>query len=103
MSDESTGAIDQLHRLLEQQLVLVHQGHLAAAESLCEQTGRLVTTVVATGLLAGPGGDERRRCLLRRYQELSLMLTAQRQETYASLRAIRRGTRTLRVYRRSAP
>ena len=115
MSDESTGeqsgipavaewgAIDRLHELLEKQLALVHQGHLAAAESLCEQTGRLVTMIVTAGLLAGPDGDERRRSLLRLYQELSLILTAQRQETHASLHAIRRGARTLRVYRTSAP
>jgi hypothetical protein len=115
MSDESTGeqsgmptvaesgAVDRLHELLEKQLALAHQGHLAAAESLCEQTGKLVTVIVTAGLLAGPDGDERRCSLLRLYQELSLMLTAQRQETCASLHAIRQGTRTLRVYRRSVP
>jgi hypothetical protein len=103
MSGGSTGVLDQLQWLLEQQLALVHQGHLAAAEGLCEETGRLVTTVVATGLLAGPDGDERRRSLLRRYQELSLMLTAQRQETGASLDAIRRGRQMLRVYRENVP
>ena len=103
MSDDSTGAVDQLYRLLEQQLALVHQGHLAAAESVCEQTGKLVTLIVTAGLLAGPDGNERRRSLLRRYQELSLMLTAQRQETGASLHAIRRGRRMSRVYRQNAP
>jgi hypothetical protein len=98
-----SGAIDQLHELLEKQLELVHQGHLAAAESLCEQTGRLVTTIVTADMLAGPGGDDRRRSLLRIYQELSLMLTAQRQETCAALHTIRRGRRMLRVYRENAP
>jgi hypothetical protein len=103
MSDESPDAIDQLHRLLEQQLVLVHQGHLAAAEGLCERAGKLVTTILTAGLLAGPDGDEQRRSLLRRYQELSLTLTAQRQETGASLHAIRQGRRMARVYRQNAP
>ena len=103
MNDEATSAIGQLRRLLERQLELVHQGHLAAAESLCEQTGRLVTMVGAEDVLAGPDGDDRRRSLLRLYQELSLMLTAQRQETCAALHTIRRGRRMLRVYRKNTP
>lgn len=98
-----SGAVDQLHRLLEQQLELVHKGHLAVAENLCEQTGRLVARIVTAGLLAGPEGDERRRALLRLYQQLSLMLTAQREETCASLHTIRRGRQMLRVYRENAP
>lgn len=115
MSSEGTGeqsrtapvegpeAIDQLRALLEQQLALVHQGHMAAAENLCEQTGRLVTAIVTADMLAGPGGDDQRRSLLRLYQELSLMLTAQRQEVCASLHAVRRGRRMLRVYRKNVP
>jgi hypothetical protein len=90
--------LDRLHGLLEEQLELVHQGRLAAAESLCEQTGQLVQTVVAAGTLAGPGSNERRRSVLQLYQELCLMLTAQREEVVASLYAVRRGRRVLRTY-----
>jgi hypothetical protein len=89
-------ALDQLHGLLEKQLELVHQGRLAAAESLCEQTGQLVQTIVARGTLT-EGGD-RRRSVLQLYQELCLALTAQREEVAASLHAVRRGRRMLRTY-----
>jgi len=94
--------LDQLRRLLEEQLDLVHQGRLAAAENLCEQTGPLVQTVVTAGILAGPGGNDRRQSLLHLYQELCLVLTAQRQEVSASLHTIRRGRRMLRTYGRNA-
>jgi len=111
MSDECTGeqpkmpaqaeaeiALDRLHELLEEQLELVHQGRLAAAESLCEQTGHLVHAVVAAGTLAGPAGSDPRQSLLHIYQQLCLALTAQREEVSASLRNVRGGKRMLRVY-----
>jgi hypothetical protein len=90
--------LDELQGLLQEQLKLVHQGRLAAAEGLCEQAGRLVQAAVAAEMLAGPGGDDRRRSLLRLYQELCLTLTAQRQEVSASLRTVRRGRQMLRTY-----
>jgi len=111
MSDEHTGeqanvpaqteaeaALDQLYELLEEQLELVHQGRLADAEGLCEQTGRLVHTVVAAGLLAEPAGDDPREFLMQLYQQLCLAVTAQKEEASASLRSVRRGKRMLRAY-----
>lgn len=95
---EAGGTLDQLHRLLKKQLELVHQGRLAAAENLCEQTGPLVQTVVTAGMLAGPGGNAPRQSLLHLYQEICLVLTAQREEVSASLHTIRRGRRMLRTY-----
>ena len=76
----------------------MHEGRLAAAENLCEQTGPLVQAVMAAGMLAGPAGNQRRQTLLHLYQELCLILTTQREEVSASLGAIRRGRRLLRTY-----
>jgi hypothetical protein len=93
--------LERLHRLLEEQLELARQGRLAAVESLCEQTGPLVQTVVAAGTLDGPDAGERRQALLHLYQELCLTLTAQREEVSAALRVVSQGRRTLRTYRNS--
>lgn len=114
MSDEQTGEqpnvparaeaetpLDRLYELLEEQLELVHQGRLADAEGMCEQTGRLVHTVVAAGMLAGPAGDDPRQFLMQLYQQLCLAVTAQSEEASASLRTIRRGKRTIAAYRRN--
>ncbi len=95
---EAQAALDRLYGLLEKQLELVHQGRLADAEGMCEQTGRLVHMVVAAGLLTGPTGDDPRECLMQLYQQLCLALTAQSEETSASLRSIRGGKRMLRAY-----
>ncbi len=95
---EADTALDRLYDLLEEQLELVHQGRLADAEGMCEQTGRLVHTVVAAGLLAGPGGDDPRESLTQLYQQLCLAVTAQSEETSASLRSVRGGKRILRAY-----
>lgn len=98
---DAGAAVDQLQRLLLEQLDLVHQGHVAAAEALCRRTGALVQTIVATGVLTGPGGDAARQPLLGRYRELCLALTAQRDEAAASLGTLRRGRRLLKTYRRN--
>ncbi len=111
MSDECTGEqpngaatadakamLDKLHELLEEQLKLVHQGRLAAAEGLCEHTGHLVRAILASGTLSELGGNDPRQCLLQLYQELCLTLTAQREETSTSLQAVRRGRQMLRTY-----
>ena len=95
---EAEESLDRLYELLEEQLELVHQGRLADAESMCEQTGRLVHTVVAAGLLADPGGGDPRESLLQLYQQLCLAVTAQSEETSASLRGVRTGKRVLRAY-----
>jgi hypothetical protein len=115
MSDERAGqsqiqaaltgpeaVLDQLHALLEEQLELAQQGRLVEAETLCEQTDRLVATVAAAGLLAGPDGEDRRQRLLVLYRQICLTLAAQRDEVSHSLRAIHRGRRLRKTYARHA-
>ncbi len=95
---DAKAMLDKLHALLEEQLKLVHQGHLAAAESMCEQTGHLVRAILASGSLSELGGNDPRQSLVQLYQELCLTLTAQREETSTSLQAVRRGRQMLRTY-----
>ncbi len=99
-------ALDRLRRLLQRQLELVHQGSLAAAVELFDQTDRCVREIaVARGLGTAGGTDpasvslsESWLRLERLYQDLSLALAAQRTEVSAALNAIRQGKKVLKTY-----
>jgi hypothetical protein len=85
----------RLQELLRRQLELVHQGRLAAARELFEQTDRCVQEIArAAGPTPSGQGVE------RLYRELSLALAAQRAEVSAALQTIRRGKRALSAYSR---
>lgn len=90
--------LDRLHGLLARQLELIRQGNVIAAETLCEQTDPLVRAIAASDAPRGADGEDRRRSLEQLYRELCLTLTAQREETSSSLKAVRRGKRMLRTY-----
>jgi hypothetical protein len=96
-------AFDQLRTLLERQLDLVRQGHLAEAGALCEKAGPLVGAIASAELVAGSVGEDRRRSLLLLYRRICLTLAAQRDEVADSLRTIHRGRRLLKTYAKRAP
>jgi len=54
---------DRLQGLLEKQLALVHQGSLAAAEELCNQTNQCVSVILSDSEGSGPrmGGSSNAR------------------------------------------
>lgn len=98
--------LDRLRRLLQRQLELVHQSNLAAAVELFDQTDRCVREIAIT---RGPGtagateqasarSDESWLRLERLYQELSVALTAQRNEVSAALSTIQQSKKVLKTY-----
>jgi hypothetical protein len=98
--------LDRLRRLLRRQLELVHQGNLAAAVELFDQTDQCVREIALT---RGPGtagateqasarSNETWLGIERLYQELSVALTAQRNEVSVALSTIRRGKKMLKTY-----
>ncbi len=90
--------LDRLHELLQRQLALVQQGHLAAAVELFEETDQCVRHIAGARGLDVQAATEQWQGLERIYQELSLVLTAQRAEVSAALDATQRGRSTLQVY-----
>ncbi len=99
--EEGTGVaamLDRLHGLLQRQLALVQQGHLAAAVALFDETDQCVWQIAETRGLDVQGGTKQWQGIERVYQELSLVLAAQRTEVAAALGAIQRGRSTLRIY-----
>ncbi len=98
--------LDRLRRLLQRQLELVHQGNLAAAVELFEQTDQCVREVA---LARGPGAagtaeqtsarpNESWLGIERLYRELSVALTAQRNEVSAALNTIQQSKKVLKTY-----
>ena len=99
-------ALDRLRRLLQRQLELVHQGRLAAAVELFDQTDQCVREIT---MAWGPGqagatGQAAARLseswlgIERLYRDLSTALTAQRAEVSATLNTIRQSKQVLKTY-----
>ncbi len=99
--EDGTGVaalLDRLHGLLQRQLALVQQGHLAAAVELFDETDQCVRHIASTRGLDVQDATEQWQGIERAYQELSLVLAAQRTEVSAALDALQRGRSTLKVY-----
>ena len=105
-TDADGMTLDRLRRLLQRQLELVHQGNLAAAVELFEQTDQCVREVaLARGpVTAGAAEQASARSnemwlgIERLYQELSVALTAQRNEVSVALNTIRQSKKVLKTY-----
>jgi hypothetical protein len=90
--------VQELCHLLEQQITCVREGHLARIEALQERSDALVGRIgLAVGAEPQGMGADRER-VQKLYAELRLALMAQREETLAALRAVRRGKRMVRTY-----
>ena len=90
--------LDRLQELLRRQLELVHQGSLAAAVDLFEETDRCVRRIAGARGTAGQSAAPQWQRIERLYQELSLALTSKRTEVLTALNAVRRGRKMLSVY-----
>lgn len=115
---EAEAMLIRLQKLLERQLELVHRGDLAAAENLFEHTDACVRAIAESSVPDAPdenGGHRTsgrgpnahdaqstagRQYIERLYEQLSLALMAQREETADALATVRGGRRMLRTYAR---
>ncbi len=105
-TDGDGTVLDRLRRLLQRQLELVHQGNLAAAVELFDQTDQCVREVVMAQVPGTAGAteqvaarsDESWLGIERLYRELSVALTAQRNEVSAALSTIQQGKKVLKTY-----
>ncbi len=95
--------LDRLQDLLEQQLESLQQGCVAAALSLGEQADQCVQRIVDARSLQKPHSADQWQRLQQLYEKLRLALTAQREETFADLHAVRRGKRMLKTYGNHLP
>jgi hypothetical protein len=99
--NEKTHLLDELQNLLEKQIELTHQGnpdnrHL---EPLSKQADLLVEKIAQEGILELPEFKNRREHLQKLYQHLCLVITAQKTETVEELSRVRKGKKTVGIYR----
>jgi len=101
MTEDYVGLMDELEGLLRKQIELAHQGD-AVGERFGLLTARAGSVVERLSRLGGAGhGEQRLRFerLRELYETLSLVLVAEKADVCEELGRIRRGRRTIGVYR----
>ena len=91
--------LDELQGLLEKQIELARKGNINEIEVLSKQAGSLVREITRSGVFESAEFRSRREQLRKLYQNLCLALAAQQAETAEKLSQVRRGKKTIEVYR----
>ena len=97
--DEPLHLLDDLQSLLEKQTKLAQQGKIGDVELLSEQASSVVERIARTGILELPEFKNRRGQLQKLYEDLYLTITAQQAEITEKLRHVRKGKKTIGIYR----
>ncbi len=97
--DEQIHLLDELQSLLEKQIEMARKGNINKIEVLSNQAGSLMGKITWPGILESAEFRSRREQLRKLYQNLCLALTAQQTETAGKLSQVRRGKKTIDVYR----
>ena len=100
-NDRQKQLLEELQRLLGEQNNLARQGKLGEVEALCERTGGLIEEISRAGILKLDEFARQRKQLGDTYENLRLTLSDQRDHTARELNRIRRGRKTIGVYRDS--
>ena len=96
-----SSAIESLKALLTKQLTLARQGSISEVEALVSQSDALVRQISDAGIPKMQEFKEHRQELERLYKNIFLALTAQKDDTAEQLKQVRKGKRTIEVYRTS--
>lgn len=97
--DKRAQLLNKLQRMLDEQNDLTRQGKLGEVQTLCEQTSSVVEEISRAGILELDEFSGERKRLAQSYENLRLTLCGQKDEVCRELNRIRKGRRTLGVYR----
>jgi len=97
--DKQIHLLDKLQSLLEKQIELARQGNISKVEILSKQAGSVVGKIAQTGVLELPEFKNRQGQLQKLYEDLCLAITAQKAGTTEELSRVRKGKKTVEVYR----
>ena len=99
--EEQTYLLNKLKRLLEEQIQIIHQGNTNddRVDNFNKQAESIVGKIVETGILEIEELNQQREKLKKLYNILNLAVIAQRDETAKNIKKIRRGKKTIEVYR----
>ena len=93
--------LDELQRLLEEQIESARRGKLGRIETLGKQVGHITEEIVRTGILKRPEYAAQHEHLRALYEDLRLTLSGQRDDVGRELNKIRKGKKTIGAYRRA--
>ena len=101
--DEQIYLLNKLKNLLEEQIQIIHQGNTndERIDDFNRQTESVVEKIVESGILEIKELNQQREQLKKLYNILNLAVIAQRDETVKNIKHIRRGKKTIDVYRSS--
>jgi hypothetical protein len=101
--EEHVYLLNKLKRLLEEQIQLIHQGSTndERIETFNRQAESIVGKIVEAGILELEELSQQREQLKKLYNILNLAVIAQRNETAKNINHIRKGKKTIEVYRNS--
>lgn len=100
-TDKQNQLLKELQRLLNEQNNLARQGKLRRVQALCERAGGLIEELSGSGILGSDEFAPHRKQLADMYENLRLTLSDQRDHAGKELDRIRKGRKTIRVYRDS--
>ena len=100
-TDKQNQLLEELQRLLNEQNNLARQGKLRRVQALCERAGGLIEELSRSDILESEEFAPQRRQLADMYENLRLTLSDQRDQTAKELDRIRKGRKTIGVYRDS--
>jgi hypothetical protein len=99
--DKQKSMLDELQGLLEQQLELARQGNSAGEQIdvLGRRADCLVKEITQAGILERLELESQKKKLKKSYEDLHLVLTAQRADAAEKLSHVRRGRKIVETYR----
>jgi hypothetical protein len=100
-SDDEAQLLEELENLLKKQIELARRGGLALVEQLALQGESLARKISDVGVLDRPEHLAQRAELDRLYKELFVVLAGDKSATSHQIERLRRGKRTLEVYRKN--
>ena len=103
VSVEGLRLLNNLQDLLERLLQLAHQSDSANKQfsTLTDQAGSLVNKITQVGILDVPEYRSRREQVRKQYEDLCLIVAAQKANTSREINQIQRGRKILKTYRRN--
>lgn len=90
--------LDELHGLLEQQVVMLRDGQLRRLEDLTEQTSAVVAKIAENSATLKPQWKKQGKEITDVYKKLELMIETEKETVSAQLRKVVDGKKTIRVY-----
>ncbi len=94
-----TSELDQLQKLLEEQVKLAQQGDVNKVEAVSNKAGDLVERLAKAGVVGSAEFKSRREQLVKLYDRLALAVASQKADTAGELKHLRKGKKTIDAYR----